>query len=89
MERWFHPRLQWASGDVGRFLVGALGAICGLTLILPIPIIGNIFPAWAVIALAIGLIQRDGAAILAGTLLSGAALALVVFAIVETVNELA
>lgn len=89
MERVFRPRLQWASGEAGRLLVGALSAICGCILILPIPFIGNIFPAWAVIALAIGLIQRDGAAILAGTFIFGWAVTLLVLVFNGVANGIA
>ncbi len=79
-ERLFRPRLPaLAEGMVGRAIAGLLGAFLGLVMVLPIPFVGNIPPAIAASFLAIGLIERDGVALLiagALSLLAGALVAL-------------
>ncbi len=69
VERISRPRASWAVGTVGVIVIGALGAICGLTLIAPIPFVGNLPPGYISAILAIGLIQRDGLAVILGTIL--------------------
>lgn len=70
LERLVHPRLLVLThpGLPSR-LNGILLALAGLLLILPLPIPGtNSPPAWATLLLAIGLIERDGAFVIAGYL---------------------
>jgi hypothetical protein len=77
-ERFFRPRLPGiAEGPVGQAITGVLGAVLGLTMILPIPFVGNIPPAIAASFLAIGLIERDGVALLVALALAFLAAALV------------
>jgi len=54
------PRLPQLTGPTARRLSGLIFAILGLLMILPIPIIGNILPAFACTVLALGLTDRDG-----------------------------
>lgn len=76
IERFSHPRLEWATGSLGRGLVAVLCSLCGITLILPIPFIGNIPPAIAATVLAAGLVQRDGLVVVLGVVLFALAMAL-------------
>jgi len=54
------PRLPQLTGSTARRLSGLIFAVLGLLMILPIPIIGNILPAFACTVLALGLTDRDG-----------------------------
>ena len=49
-----------------RQFVGLLVVILGLLLMLPIPIFGNLPPGIAVCILGLGMVERDGAFIVAG-----------------------
>lgn len=67
-ERLLRPRLLWVIGSP---LLERLHAIplvlCAVMLLLPLPIpLSNVFPAWAIMLIAGGLLERDGAFILAG-----------------------
>ncbi|MBI1779702.1 MAG: exopolysaccharide biosynthesis protein [Proteobacteria bacterium] len=61
-ERRIRPRLVGPATPVLDRLVGFYICLVGLVLALPIPF-GNFPPAWALALMALGLIQRDGAAI--------------------------
>jgi len=54
------PRLPQLTGFTARRLSGLIFLLLGLLMILPIPIIGNILPAFACTVLALGLTDRDG-----------------------------
>ncbi|HWA84887.1 MAG TPA: exopolysaccharide biosynthesis protein [Opitutus sp.] len=68
LERFLQPRLPSLTGS--RRVVGAhLAAVvvAALVLALPVPIpFTNTFPGWAILLLALGLMERDGLFILAG-----------------------
>ena len=70
------PRLSALTGALGRRLVGALCLVLAFVLFLPIPL-GNMPPAIAISMIALGLIARDGAWVLAGSALGVAAIAIV------------
>ena len=74
-ERLLHPRLAPFTGPLAMRLVGALCLVLALVLFLPIPF-GNIPPAIAISAVALGLLARDGAWVLAGSAIGIAALAI-------------
>lgn len=80
IERFTKPRAEAVVEKLGFVVIGILGIICGITLILPIPFLGNLPPGYAVAALAIGMIQRDGLVILVGV-----ALAVVVVGMLATI----
>jgi hypothetical protein len=65
-----HMRPRWTflvDGLLVRVIHGSTIAICALLLALPLPIpLSNALPSWSLIALGIGLLQRDGAAVVAG-----------------------
>lgn len=68
------PRFARLTGRAARRAAGALALLLALVLALPIPF-GNLPPAWALILLALALLQRDGLVMLAGLGLGLAALA--------------
>jgi len=67
-ERLLRPRLLWVTASPRRQQLHALPIIlCALFLLLPLPVpLSNVIPAWAIILLAAGLLERDGGFILAG-----------------------
>lgn len=62
------PRLAFVHESlVFRRVAGALVMVCGLFLILPLPLpFSNSLPAWTILLVAAGALERDGAAFLAG-----------------------
>jgi hypothetical protein len=65
-EAFASPRLAMLSGVMGQRMIGFAIVLLGCVLILPIPFIGNIPPAWAILILSLGLIERDGVVIAVG-----------------------
>lgn len=68
MEKLLRPRLLWLCGTPRREQLHALPlVICAALLLLPLPVpFSNTIPAWAIIFLCGGLLERDGIFILAG-----------------------
>jgi hypothetical protein len=90
VERLCAPRLPFMFGAVGDRLIGLVCFLLALVLILPIPL-GNMLPAAAVAAFALGLTQRDGAMVLLGYLLTAVSLGVLVLsagAVVAAVHHL-
>lgn len=58
-------RLDFLTGLVGRRVIGLVCLLLSITLALPIPF-GNVVPAAAISLFALGLLARDGWAVLAG-----------------------
>jgi hypothetical protein len=78
-ERLSKPRLPALTGQVGRVLIGV--ACTFLSIVLVLPVWGaNLLPAVAVGFFALGVMQRDGAAVLIGWLLTGATVAVLFLA---------
>ncbi len=67
-ERLLRPRLLWVTSSPRREQVHAIPiVICALLLLLPLPLpFSNLIPAWGVLLIAGGLLERDGKFILAG-----------------------
>ena len=67
-ERMLRPRLLWVTASPRLEQLHALPiAFCAVLLLLPLPIpLSNTFPAWGILLMAGGLIERDGCFILAG-----------------------
>jgi hypothetical protein len=67
-ERLLRPRLLWVTGSPRREqLHGVPIVICASMLLLPLPVpFSNVVPAWGIMLIAGGLLERDGAFILAG-----------------------
>jgi hypothetical protein len=70
LEKFARPRLAFLHAGPGMLRLIGLGiVIAGLGLMLPLPIpFSNSIPAWAVVLLAIGMIERDGLCVLLGHL---------------------
>lgn len=66
-ERVLRPRLSLLLHPVNERIVGAACLLLAIVLLLPIPF-GNIPPAWAIAAFALGVMERDGLATVAGWL---------------------
>ena len=75
MEKVVHPRMRffkrWPSFTALNGLVIVSSAFL-LTLPLPIPF-SNMIPAWSILLLALGMMEEDGAVIVAGYFMAGAA----------------
>lgn len=67
-ERLLRPRLLWVTSSPRREqLHGIPIVICALMLLLPLPVpFSNIIPAWGIMLIAGGLLERDGGFIIAG-----------------------
>lgn len=68
LEKFLRPRLAALTASVALLRLHAFVILlAALTLLLPLPIpFTNSFPAWAILLLAAGLLERDGFFILAG-----------------------
>jgi hypothetical protein len=66
-ERILRPRLALLLHPVPERIVGAACLLLAIILFLPIPF-GNIPPAWAIAAFALGILERDGLATIVGWL---------------------
>ncbi len=68
LEKFLRPRMAWLAETpwLARTHALAMG-IAAIVLLLPLPIpFSNAFPAWLILLVAGGLLERDGGAILAG-----------------------
>ena len=67
-ERLLRPRMLWVTGSARREQLHAVPiVICALMLLLPLPVpFSNVVPAWGIMLVAAGLLERDGVFILAG-----------------------
>lgn len=87
LERLLRPRLQALTEGAAIAIVGLLVLIMGATLLLPVPF-GNQGPAFAVVVFAFGIMEKDGLAIIAGTVLAAIGfawnIALVIFGVAIT-----
>jgi hypothetical protein len=68
LERLLRPRLSWLAEAPVFMRLHALAMLAGaLVLLLPLPVpFTNAFPAWMIVLIAGGLMERDGVAITAG-----------------------
>lgn len=76
-ERLLRPRLLWITGSPRLLQLHALPIlICAVLLLLPLPIpFSNLVPAWSILLLSGGLLERDGYFIIAGYVSAVAAVA--------------
>lgn len=70
-------RLDLLTGVVGRRVVGLICLLLAIMLALPVPL-GNVVPAAAISLFALGLLARDGWAVLAGIAATGASAAIAI-----------
>jgi hypothetical protein len=79
--RWFErllaPRLPWVTGRLAERLFGGFCVVLAIASTLPIPF-GHNLPALGLVLIGLGLIERDGAAILSGALIGLAGIVLLV-----------
>jgi len=68
IEQWLKPRLNWLTTDIAERFIGLWLFFLVLVLMVPVPF-GNALPAFGISIIAAGLIEKDGAAILVGSLL--------------------
>lgn len=68
LERFLRPRLAWLALTPALVRLHAVAMmVAALVLLLPLPIpFSNAFPAWLILLVAGGLLERDGGAVLAG-----------------------
>jgi hypothetical protein len=85
LERFCKPRFAIVTDPVGKVLIGIVLFALGVIMILPIPFLGNMPPGFAASIIAIGMTERDGLIVLLGTIVSVAAIAVVVVATRATV----
>lgn len=73
LEKILHPRLRFFKDWTAFSLLnGLLITISGFVLALPLPIpLTNTFPAWAILLTAAGMMENDGAVIVAGYFFAG------------------
>jgi hypothetical protein len=86
VETFARPRLLFLTGKAGTIMIGVIILIMALILILPLPPGGNFPPALACAILGMGLVERDGAIVLVGFLVTIAA-AVAAFFLVEFVID--
>lgn len=65
IERMIRPRLLGLTEPLAERLVGVVALLLAVMIFLPIPL-GNILPGFALALLALGILERDGMAVLAG-----------------------
>ena len=67
MEQWLKPRWSWLTSGVAERVIGLWLVFLVLVLLVPVPF-GNALPSFGISIIAAGLIQKDGGAILVGSL---------------------
>jgi hypothetical protein len=65
VEAWLRPRPSWLTEAVGERLIGIAVVLLSIVLALPIPF-GNVPIAWALVVLALGLMEEDSRALSLG-----------------------
>lgn len=78
VENWSSPRLPAWFTPLGRRIIGILCVVMAVALALPLPLL-NFVPGLSIAFFALGLLQRDGAAVLLGVLTALATLIGIVF----------
>ena len=67
VERLSRPRLPWLTGEVADVITGLTCVFLAVMMALPVPF-GDLLPGVTLIVLGLGVMQRDGVAILLGAL---------------------
>lgn len=67
MERLSKPRMPWLTGEIADVITGLVCVFLAVMMALPVPF-GDLLPGVTLIVLGLGIMQRDGAAILLGAL---------------------
>lgn len=87
------PRLAFMQDWIAfRRMAGVIVTVCGLLMVLPLPLpFSNSLPAWTVLFLSIGALERDGLFFILGTIAFGVTIAFFTFLAVggvEAVDKL-
>jgi hypothetical protein len=85
LERIVRPRAAWLAGPWARVPVGIICLVLAVIITLPVPL-GHVVPGTAISVLALGLIERDGAAIALGIFTAVFGLLVVIFASAGILN---
>lgn len=80
IERWVRPRWGFITNPVVERLLGFLLFLLAVVIALPIPL-GNMLPAIAIFTISIGMIEKDGVAIVLGVVAAGVILTVMAGAI--------
>ncbi|CAN5380835.1 hypothetical protein BH09PSE1_BH09PSE1_12770 [soil metagenome] len=91
VENLTRPRLQAFTGPISEGFIGVACVLLALMMALPIPF-GDMLPGLAMVFFALGVMQKDGVAVLLGalgTVVSGAYLFLVWATVVEVIHHIA
>jgi hypothetical protein len=78
LETLFRQRLTWVLFPLARRLVGVVSFLLAVIVFLPIPF-GNMFPSLAIAVLGLGLVERDGLAVILGWVVAVASLGFLAF----------
>ncbi|MFM7631022.1 MAG: exopolysaccharide biosynthesis protein [Alphaproteobacteria bacterium] len=73
LETFIRPRYHFLDNRAMRIFTALVIVVMAFILLLPIPIVGNMPPAWAIALLSMSLIERDGLILLLGMAASVAA----------------
>jgi len=76
IEKIFKPRLIYMTEDIGRRVIGIIVIPLALLILVPFPF-SNLIPAFSILVLSLGLIEKDGLVVLIGILFSTSAIILV------------
>jgi len=76
IEERIKPRLLPLTGAWGKRAIGAVGVILAAIIFLPVPF-GNALPGVALVLMAVGLLSRDGIAVVVGAMIGVVGLAVV------------
>lgn len=73
LEKFIRPRYHCLNNHAMRIFTALVIFVMAFILLLPIPIIGNMPPAWGIALLAMSLIERDGLVMVLGMIVSAMA----------------
>ncbi len=68
IERFIKPRLEFVTLGIFSHLIGVFGLIMALTICIPLPLT-NTVPSLGIALMALGVIMRDGMAVIAGAVI--------------------
>ncbi len=76
IEKLLKPRLIFMTEDIGKRIIGGIVIPLAILILIPFPF-SNLIPAFSILVLSLGLIEKDGLVVLIGILISTSALILV------------
>lgn len=80
LEQVVRPRMRFVATPAGERLIGVSALVLSIALVVPVPVVSWL-TATAMLVLALGLIERDGLAVLVGIGLGGLAVAVIMAAL--------